>query len=76
LSGSSQWQYDVLPANVALRAIPLGAGAHRIRVEYAPLTYRIGRWISLAAVAALAGFAGLSVQRRRSNARATAQHSG
>lgn len=76
LSGSSQWQYDVLPANVALRAIPLGAGAHRIRVEYAPLTYRIGRWISLAAVAALAGFAAVSVQRRRSHARTTAQHSG
>src|SRR5690606_15200919 len=47
LPGSQQQQYDLLPANYVLRAIPLAAGRHRLRVEYSPLAFRIGCWISI-----------------------------
>ncbi len=50
LPGSSQERYQIQPADWCLRAIPLAAGRHKIRVEYAPLGFRIGKWISLASV--------------------------
>jgi hypothetical protein len=50
LSGSSQQDYTVMPANYCLRAVPLAAGWHRIRMEYRPAGFLIGRWVSLAAV--------------------------
>jgi len=40
-------QYELLPANYILRAIPLMAGKHRFIVEYAPLAWRVGVWISI-----------------------------
>jgi hypothetical protein len=52
LPGSSQRRYDVLPADYALMAIPLAAGKHLLRLEYAPSGYVIGRWISMVALAA------------------------
>jgi uncharacterized membrane protein YfhO len=52
MSGSSQQDYTVMPANYCLRAIPLAAGRHRIRLEYRPAGFLIGRWVSLAAVGA------------------------
>ncbi|MFB3067844.1 MAG: hypothetical protein ACE1ZI_01120, partial [Acidobacteriota bacterium] len=55
LPGSSQEHYDLLPANYILRAVPLGAGNHRLRIEYEPLGYRIGKWISLASMIFFAG---------------------
>ncbi len=78
LTGSSQWQYDVMPADGALRAIPLGAGAHRIRLVYAPLSFRIGQWVSVVSIAVLAFVAGMAVRRRRANlaADAPAEHTG
>lgn len=42
LSQGPQSQYEILPANHALRAIPLAAGSHRIRVEYAPPSFAWG----------------------------------
>lgn len=54
LAASPQDGYRVMPADWALRAVPLSAGRHRIRLEYAPLSWRLGRWISAAAWAALA----------------------
>jgi len=54
LPGSSQKRYDVMPANYILRAIPLSKGYHRIRVEYLPLAFQIGKWISVVAVAGYA----------------------
>ena len=45
-----QPRYEVLPANVALRAVPLAAGHHRLRLEYAPGGFRAGRVISLVAL--------------------------
>ena len=38
--------YDLLPANHALRAIPLAAGRHGLVLEYAPRSVAIGLWIS------------------------------
>jgi len=50
LPGSSQLEYSVLPANYILRAIPLQAGKHRIRLEYAPRAFQIGKWVSVLAL--------------------------
>ena len=46
--------YDLLPANHALRAIPLAAGRHELVLEYAPQSVRIGLWISAIAWMAFA----------------------
>jgi hypothetical protein len=40
-----------MPANYCLRAIPLEAGHHLLRVEYSPLGFRIGKAVSIVAVA-------------------------
>ncbi|TKS58032.1 MAG: hypothetical protein EWM72_03290 [Nitrospira sp.] len=34
-------------ADYAFRAIPLSEGTHLVRFVYHPLSYRLGRWISL-----------------------------
>ena len=47
LPRSSQQEYSVLPANCVLRAIPLRAGKHRLRLEYWPTEFHIGKWISI-----------------------------
>ncbi|MCC6487547.1 MAG: hypothetical protein IT364_08595 [Candidatus Hydrogenedentes bacterium] len=44
-----QDEYDLMPANYTLRAIPLAAGKHHIVMEYVPKGYVVGRWISLGA---------------------------
>ena len=54
LPGSAQARYKILPADYALRVIPLGAGTHRIKMEYAPPGYRIGLWVSLLSVGVFA----------------------
>jgi hypothetical protein len=50
LDNSVQNRYDVLPADYTLRGIPLAAGKHHFLLEYAPKSYTVGRWISLASV--------------------------
>jgi hypothetical protein len=62
LTGSVQQHYQVMPANYVLRAIPLEAGRHRLRLEYSPVAYRAGCWISLIS---LAGFVLLSCWQTR-----------
>ena len=55
LPGSVQTSYKLLPSNYILRAVPLLAGHHHLRVEYGRDALAIGKWISiLAAVAFLA----------------------
>lgn len=63
LPGSSASDYDLLPANYALRAVPLGAGKHRLRMEYAPAGFGIGLFVS--ALAWLAWVGALVLLRRR-----------
>lgn len=55
LEGSAQQAYQVLPADHALRAVPLSAGRHRLRLRYAPRSWTAGAAVSLAAWAGLAG---------------------
>jgi hypothetical protein len=62
--GSAQQKYAVLPADYAFMAIPLAAGVHDFRLEYAPAGYRYGRWISLASVAGYLAAVGLWARRR------------
>ena len=47
LDGSDQDAYTVMPANYTLMAIPLAAGQHHFRLEYAPDGFRYGRWVSI-----------------------------
>ncbi len=46
LEGSIQAEYEVLPANYVLRAIPLSAGHHRFVLEFSPRSFEVGKWIS------------------------------
>lgn len=52
LPGSVQAKYQLLPANYILRAVPLQAGHHHLRVEYARDALTIGKWISILATLA------------------------
>jgi hypothetical protein len=65
LPGSSQQAYQVLPANYILRAVPLAAGHHRLLMEYAPPSFRLGIAVSLAAWLGWLTAAGASFRRRR-----------
>jgi hypothetical protein len=47
-----QTDYNVMPADYALRGIPLAAGHHHILLTYAPAGYNIGKWISIVALPA------------------------
>ena len=46
---SSQQSYHLMPADYVLRAVPLSAGHHRLRIVYAPAAVPIGIGISVAA---------------------------
>jgi len=63
-------RYDVMPANYALRAIPLEAGKHHLRLEYAPAAFRIGLLVSALAWLAWAAAALLLWRREARHARA------
>ncbi|MCW5853434.1 MAG: YfhO family protein [Anaerolineae bacterium] len=52
-------------ANFAFRAVPLTAGAHQVELRFAPVSWRIGQGISLLALLAWLGLAGLVYQRGR-----------
>jgi hypothetical protein len=64
LSPGPQSTYEVLPANWVLRAIPIAAGKHHIRLRYEPRGVRIGFAVTGLTLAALAA-AGLFVPLRR-----------
>jgi hypothetical protein len=49
LPGSVQTNYKLLPANYILRAVPLIAGHHHLRIEYSRDALAIGKWISILA---------------------------
>ena len=64
LPGSVQDSYRLMPANYILRAVPLAAGKHRLRVEYAPPAFTAGAWISGVSAAAYLALLGWYVLRR------------
>jgi hypothetical protein len=58
----------VQPADYVVMAVPLTAGHHLFRLEYAPASYTIGRWVSIGSVVVFACLAvvwGAGVRRRR-----------
>lgn len=44
---SVQNLYQVMPADYFLRAIPLSAGKHHFLLEYRPVVFEIGKWVSI-----------------------------
>lgn len=64
MPGSSQQQYEVMPANYCLRGIPLAAGTHKLLLEYVPSGWTAGKRIS--SVALLLFFATILVAPRLS----------
>jgi hypothetical protein len=67
LPGSSASDYEVVPANYALRAVALGPGKHRLRMEYAPAGLGIGLVIS--ALAWMAWIGAFVLLRRKERSR-------
>lgn len=65
---SPQPRYQVLPANYALRAIPLAAGRHHFLLSYEPMGWIIGRWVSAGGLAIFGGLALLAVRQTRVSA--------
>lgn len=55
----AQDAYEVVPVFHFLRGVPLSAGKHVFRMEYAPLPYRIGRWITAGSLVVYIGLVGL-----------------
>jgi hypothetical protein len=50
--GSAQNDYQILPADYCLRAIPLSAGHHHLLLEYRPSAMVWGAWMSIVALLA------------------------
>jgi hypothetical protein len=46
LAGSIQDEYQVMPADGVVRAIPVKAGHHHFTLEYLPRAFETGKWIS------------------------------
>ncbi|MFH0845451.1 MAG: hypothetical protein V1930_08230 [Pseudomonadota bacterium] len=45
-----QKNYKLIPANYILQAVPLSGGRHLIRVEYYPISFQIGKWLSIVTI--------------------------
>ncbi|HUJ72534.1 MAG TPA: hypothetical protein VLZ30_09835 [Verrucomicrobiae bacterium] len=65
LAGSVQRAYTVMPGNYVLQAIPLSQGHHHIQIEYEPVAFRVGAWISLAALIGFISIAGYHARKTR-----------
>jgi uncharacterized membrane protein YfhO len=65
LPDSSQTRYQIMPANYCLRAIPLAAGHHHLRMEYSPAGFRIGKLVSIAAWPVFIALAVLAIRKHR-----------
>lgn len=50
LEDHSPQEYEVLPADHAFRGIPLAAGEHHFLLDYRPIAWVIGKWISIVAI--------------------------
>jgi hypothetical protein len=65
LAGSASGSYEIIAANYTLRGVPLVPGHHHLRMEYRPVSFVIGIWLSLAGVVAWLAVAGFPVWRKR-----------
>ena len=67
-SPSGDRAYEILPANHALMAVPLSRGKHHLRLEYSPLPFRIGAWVSgVSTLGFLAAVGWLAARRNRAS---------
>ena len=64
LAGSDGQSYRVIPANSLLRAIPLSPGHHHLRLEYRPTALRVGAWVTILSLVAVAAVGGRELRRR------------
>ena len=66
LEGSSQSQYEIIPADYAFMGVPLQAGKHRIRIEYLPTEFVFGKWVSIVSLSLyMAAIIMINFRRRR-----------
>jgi len=65
LAGSASGSYEIIPANYTLRGVPLVPGHHRFRMEYRPVSFVIGIWLTLAGVVVWLAVAGFCLWRKR-----------
>ena len=65
LDGSEQREYTLLPADHVLRAVPLRAGRHRLRLEYEPGLWQAAIWSSTLSGTAFLGATAFWATRRR-----------
>lgn len=65
LPGSVQTAYEILPANYAVRCIPLAAGRHLLRMEYSPAGFTLGAWLSLLSLGAVVAVLSVPAARQR-----------
>jgi hypothetical protein len=72
LPGSVQKQYDVMPADYVLRAVPMTAGKHRLELVYEPRTWRAALALSGVGAAMWLGLLVLRLMLRRRAAAGTA----
>jgi len=68
LPGATQKDYQVLPGDYCLRAIPLAAGHHHFFLAYQPSGYTAGKWISMLALAGYVTAAAFVFNRRKGTA--------
>jgi uncharacterized membrane protein YfhO len=65
-SAATQRDYQVLPADYCLRAIPLTSGHHLLLLSYRPAAFVVGKWISIASLCVyLAALITWCLRRRR-----------
>lgn len=60
---SQQARFDILPANYTHMGIPLRAGKHHFVLDYSPLAFRVGRWVSILSILALSTWSILLMRR-------------
>jgi uncharacterized membrane protein YfhO len=64
-SSAPQSDYEIAPANWTQQSIALTSGRHHVVVEYLPVSFRIGRWISILSLITFAAAICLMLRRRR-----------
>ncbi|HJT24534.1 MAG TPA: hypothetical protein VJ873_08140, partial [bacterium] len=61
--GSDQKDFQILPAYGFQRAVPLTPGHHHFLMEYRPVAFEVGKWISIFAWIVLLGAVSLYNKR-------------
>jgi hypothetical protein len=66
--GNAQADYQVLPADYTLRAVPLAAGHHEIRLQYVAPAWKASEAVTCLALLAFLAYAGLSLKKTSKSA--------